>query len=145
MRIHPALTGLALALSVTACQQPAAGPGSSAPAPAAAPASLRVVDEAGSVGPFAMRSLTKLNLDASFPAAAGKHTVRVDAIRPDRGVHASLVGTVVAGPDGVATLRQTLEVAGSPIEQYHLTGTWSFALAVDDGPQVVAASVVIGD
>lgn len=138
MRTLAAFASIALALA--ACEQKGAPPATSTAA-----ASLRVVDDAGRPGPFALGPLRRLHLDASVPAAPGPHTVRIDVFRPDGGVHASLTATAEAGPDGVAALRQTLEVAGSPIEQYHLVGTWSFALKVDGGPQLATARAALGD
>jgi hypothetical protein len=144
-------------LALAACQKGGSSAATDAPQPQAQPqpepqpdpgpraASLLVTDDSGHAGPFAMTSLTRLVIDASFEIAPGPHSVRVDVVRPDGGVHGTIRGKVDVGSDGAATLRQFLEVAGSTIEQYHVVGTWHFALSVDDGPRLVAASVDIRD
>jgi hypothetical protein len=135
------LLAIAAVLAALGCQN-----APSSPAPAAAPpAALQVQDDAGGKGPYRMGAVQRLLVDTSFPAVQGSHAVRIDVVRPDGGLYGTLRGKVEAGADGTATLRQALEVAGSSIEQYHMVGTWTFALAVDEGPPLVSASVVIGE
>jgi hypothetical protein len=130
-------TALLLALGLAACQK--------SPSATPAPASLVVHDDAGNQGPLAFAKLSRLLIDSSFPAAPGPHAVRIDVTGPNGGLYGTVRGQAPAGPDGVATLSQWLEVAGTTIDHYHMVGTWQFALTVDDGPQLASASIDLKD
>jgi hypothetical protein len=130
-------TALLLALGLAACQKsPSAKP---------AAASLALHDDVGNTGPLAFATLSRILIDSSFPASPGPHAVRIDVTGPNGGLYGTVRGQAQAGPEGVATLSQWLEVAGTTIDHYHMVGTWQFALSVDDGPLLASASIDVTD
>ena len=139
--MRPIPAALALAIGLAACQQTPSPP-SAAPS---IPSSIRVRDANGSQGPLVLAKTAQLIVESSFPAPPGVHGIRIDVAGPNGGLYGTLRASASPGPDGIARVTQTLEVTGTTIDQYHMVGTWHFALVVDEGPQLASASVDVKD
>jgi hypothetical protein len=139
MRTRLLLIALVLA-ALAACDRPAPAPAGPVPATG----TLRVADPAGSQGPLKLTGLTRLQLDGTYLGAPGTHAVRIDVTGPTGVVYTQLRGALEAGADGRATTARSLEVRGTPIDAYHMTGAWKFALVVDDTP-LASATVDVTD
>jgi len=132
---------LLAAVALAACQQSPGGPAS----PTGQPATLAVGDETGTSGPLRLSSLARLRIQGAYPAAPGRHTQRIDVIDPHGALYGPLRSQVDAGADGAVKSTQTLEVAGTTIEKYHMVGTWQFVLVVDEGPPLASATIDLTD
>jgi hypothetical protein len=96
--------------------------------------SFAVHDEQGSTGPLKLGELRRFTIDSAYQAAPGAHQQQVDVIDPGGTLYGNVRAQVTAGSDGSATARQVVEVRGTTIEQYQMTGAWQFVLAVDGVP-----------
>lgn len=152
---NPALLSLLLASALASCQ---GTPGDAASRPALPPApsppgggpagetgsTLAIADGAGRSAPFALGSLTRLALRAAYRGTPGAHAVRIDVVGPGGTLYAQLRGDLLADPAGLGTMTRSMEVRGTPIESFHMIGTWNFVLNVDGTPQA-SASVSLVD
>ncbi|BDG05292.1 hypothetical protein [Anaeromyxobacter oryzae] len=105
---------------------------------------LAITSDAAQPTAFALAGMTALTVVAHVRGGTpGAHAARVDVLAPSGDLYAQLQGSIDPGASGDATLTRVLEVRGTPIDRYHQTGTWTFVLAVDDGPALAQAAVVI--
>jgi hypothetical protein len=132
-----ALAGLA------ACSDPAVTPVAPA-APVVATGTLRVTDQAGRQGPVRLAGLTRLQLDGTYQGEPGTHAVRFDVTGPSGILYTQVRGALEAGADGRGASATKLEVRGTPIDAYHMTGAWKLTLVVDDTP-LAAATIDVTD
>ncbi len=150
-----ALLSIILLSPLTACQNapdnaaspPSASPDAVVPAtrpsPTASGATLVVTDGAGNSGPLHLGSLARLVVDAAYRGIPGRHLERIDIIGPGGTLYAQLKGTLIADPAGRSSSSHSIEVKGTPIESFHMTGTWQFVLNVDGTPLAsVSLSIV---
>jgi hypothetical protein len=146
MRTRLLLLALLFA-GLAACSDPPAASPVTAQAPTApvvASGTLRVADQAGSAGPVRLAELARLDLDATYQGEPGVHVVRFDVTGPTGITFTQLRGSLEASADGRGAARRTLEVRGTPIDAYHMTGAWKFTLVVDDTP-LASATIEVTD
>ena len=132
-----------LALAVASCQGPSDSSGR-APLPAATVA-LAVQGDAGQPGPLALSALKRLAVGVTYQGEPGSHSLRLDLLAPSGQLYTQLSGALDAGPEGDAKASLKVEVAGTPIEAYHMTGAWQVLLSVDGGPPLASATVDVVD
>lgn len=123
-----------------ACQRAPAAPAApptSAPAPGPSAAQLRISDDLGGAGPFSLDSLSRLVVATGYTAAPGRHAQKIELFAPDGSLYGTLATQVVADSTGQIATREPVEVRGTPIEGYRMTGSWEVRLSIDG---VVAAS-----
>lgn len=133
---------LLLALAAAGCTERPPAPPEAAPpltAPPAPTATIRVADQAGRAGPVRLADVAHLVAQGSYAGEPGAHAVRVDVTAPNGNVYTQLRGDLQAGADGRAVTASRLEVRGTPIDAYHMTGAWKFVLVVDGTPLASAA------
>lgn len=139
-----ALTLIA-ALALAACQGSGEPPTRPPPPPPQATGTLALHDGAGGAGPLRLATLKRLAIDATYQGEPGTHSLRLDVLGPNGQLYAQLLGTLQAGPDGAGAASDSLEVAGTPVEGYHMTGTWRVVLSMDGGQALASASVEFVD
>ena len=140
---HRALTVLVLGLA--ACQGWSEPPTRPSPPRPRASATLSLHDGAGGVGPFQLATLKRLATDVGYQGEPGTHSLRLDVLGPNGQLYAQLSGTLEADARGAGVATRSLEVAGTPIEAYHMTGTWRVVLSMDGGQTLASASVTFLD
>lgn len=106
---------------------------------------LEVHDGTGNGGPLSLAALTSLTIETSYRGTPGRHPLRIDVLGPGRNLYAQLRGTLVASPQGSGSATQVLEVDGTPIEAFHMTGKWQFVLSTDDAGGLASASLDVVD
>jgi hypothetical protein len=136
----PLLSALLLA-SCQASSEPVRPP----PPPPAATGTLAVHGVSGSAGALRLGDLARFAIDATYQGEPGVHALRVDVLTPRGQLYAQLAGTLDAGAGGAGAASLGLEVAGTPIESYRMTGTWQFILSVDGGAALASTSVAVVD
>src|SRR6266498_2434943 len=122
---------LAATLGLAACR------GGTSPAPGGpvvASGMLRITDPAGGAGPVRLADLQRLLVDGAYAGEPGAHAVRVDVTAPTGVLFTQLRGPLAADATGHASSHRELQVRGTPIADYHMTGAWKFTLLVDDAP-----------
>ena len=133
-------SALALALAAlvfSACQSSSSKQGG----PVAPGATIAIHDQAGNAGPLRLSSLKQLGVDVAYQGDPGTHALRLAFIAPNGQLYTAVPATLEADSGGVGSASQALEVAGTPIEGYHMTGIWQVTLSVDRGPILASASV----
>ena len=101
---------------------------------------LRIVDPVGRAGPVRLAELQHhLTAEANYAGDPGAHSVRLDVSGPAGTLYTQLPASVDADTGGRATTSTRLEVRGTPIDGYHMTGAWKFVLVVDGTPLASAA------
>ncbi len=134
---------LAAAALALACQGGSGGSSPPVQQPITPTGELRIRDGAGLDAPFRLDALERLAIEARYQGYPGAHEVRVDVFDPDGGLFAQLRAAADADAAGAALARQKLEVRGTPIDSYRMTGRWRFVLAVDGVPLASAAAEVL--
>jgi len=153
---NPTLLSILIVSALAACQD-APGDAVSRPSPspgAAVPgtdpsgkgngATVAITDGAGNSGPMRLGSLARLVVDTGYRGTPGTHSVRIDVLGPGGALYAQLRGSLHADSAGTAASNHPMEVQGTPIDAFHMTGTWQFVLNVD-GARVASASLSIVD
>ncbi len=131
-----ALAAAALAAALAACQAQPGGP-------VVASGSLSVQGDPAGAAPLRLSDLRRMRIDSRFSGAPGTHDLRVDVFDPGGTLYAQLRSSFDA-PDGSGGASHRLEVRGTPIESYHLTGSWTFVLYVD-GTKLASTSAAVAD
>lgn len=144
MRTGP--IALAAALALAGCQgsSPGAAPAGAPRTPVVATGTLQVLDAGGNAGPLRLADVPRLTLASTYQGDPGVHAVRIDAFAPSGILHVQLKAPLDAGATGAGSASQGLEVEGTPIDAYHMVGTWRFVLHVDGSP-LASASVDLTD
>jgi hypothetical protein len=131
--MRPRTLALALVAALAACQ-----PGQSQRPPRAlsrqAPRIAAVVAAAAQVIPAAyqLEEVDRLRVDLPWLGPGHLRAARVDVTTPRGWLYAQLPVEVQLDASGGGTATAVLEVRGTPIDGYHMVGTWRFAL-VDGG------------
>ncbi len=106
---------------------------------------LEVHDGTGKGGPLSLAALTRLVIEASVRGAPGRHPLRIDVLGPGGSLYAQLRSALVTSADGSGSASQVLEVDGTPIEAFHMTGKWQFVLSTSGGGGLATASLDVVD
>ncbi len=128
-------------LLLASCQAPSE-PVRPPPPPPTATGTLAVHGGSGIAGALRLADLARFAVDATYQGEPGTHALRVDVLAPRGQLYAQLAGTLDAGAGGAGAASLALEVAGTPIESYRMTGTWQFILSVH-GAALASTSVAV--
>jgi len=113
------------------------------PPPPSLTADVKVRDQAGAAGPFALSATSSLSVEASVAGAEpGSHAARIDVFTPRGTLYAQFQGTLEVAADGTGRIARVLEVRGTPIEQFGQVGAWRFVLSL--GEQAALATADVG-
>jgi hypothetical protein len=107
--------------------------------PVARPAAVAAVAVAPTV--LQLAEVDRLTVALPWPGPGAPRGPRVDVTSPRGRLYAQLPVNLQLDTEGAGTATAVLEVRGTPIDGYHLVGTWTFAL-VDDGGAPVAVSAI---
>lgn len=129
---------LAIAAALAACQ-----PGQEQGPQRTASRQAPVAVAAAQVPPAAYRlsEVDRLRIDLPWSGAGALRAPRVDVTTPRGRLYAQLPVEVQLDAFGGGTATAVLEVRGTPIDGYHLVGTWRFALVDGGGPPLTIASI----
>ena len=138
--MRPIAIALAAAATLTACQ-PEQAPRQN---PALARPAVRLAAEAAGVqgAPTAVQlsSVDRLQVDLPWSGPSALRAPRVDVTTPKGRLYAQLPVQLQLAPSG-GTATAFLEVRGTPIDGYHMVGTWRFALVDDGGPPLTTVLI----
>ncbi len=103
---------------------------------------VRAVAAGTSVAPAAYRlaDVDTLRVGLPWSGRAQLHAPRIDVTTPRGRLYAQLPVTVQADGAGGGTATAVLEVRGTPIDGYHMVGTWKFTL-VDGGAPIATQAI----
>jgi len=104
---------------------------------AAAVAAVQVAPAAYRLG-----EVDRLRVELPWAGPAGLRAPRVDVRTPQGRLYAQLPVEVEADGSGAGTAAAVLEVRGTPIDGYHMVGSWRFAL-VDGGGSPIATQTIL--
>lgn len=139
--MHRLALPLLAALFLASCHAPSE-PVRPPPPPPAATGTLEVHGGSGSASALRLADLARFAVDATYQGEPGAHALRVDVLNPQGQLYAQLAGTLDAGAGGAGAASLGLEVAGTPVESYRMTGAWQFILSVD-GAALASTSVTV--
>lgn len=88
-----------------------------------------------------LADVDRLRIDLPWTGPAALRAPRVDVTSPRGLLYAQLPVEVQPDGSGGGTATAMLEVRGTPIDGYHLVGTWRFALVDGGGPPLAIASI----
>jgi hypothetical protein len=134
---------LATAVALAACSGGAPG---RPPPTTELTGTLVVTGDGAAAARFSLASMTALTVEARIHAPTPcARPLRVDVVAPSGDLYAQLRGDAQPDASGDAALTRVLEVRGTPIDRYRQTGAWRFVLAVEDGPALAEAAVVLAE
>jgi len=137
------LTAAALAAALGCSEQSGPSRPPVPPPPPSLTADVKVRDQAGAAGPFALSATSSLSVEVSIAGAEpGSHGARIDILTPRGTLYAQFQGTIEVGADGTGRIARVLEVRGTPIDQFGQVGAWRFVLAL--GEQAALATAEVG-
>jgi hypothetical protein len=88
-----------------------------------------------------LAGVDRLRIDLPFQGPVAPRDPRVDVTTPRGRLYAQLPVDVALDAQGGGTATAVLEVRGTPIDGYHLVGTWRFALVDGEGPPLATRAV----
>ena len=83
----------------------------------------------------------RLRVDLPWSGPGAPSAPRVDVTTPRGRLYAQLPVSLQLDAQGQGTATAVLEVRGTPIDAYHMVGTWRFVLVDGGGPPVASASI----
>ena len=142
----PRTLALALATVLIACQpgqdpQPRPRQGGEQAQSLSRPA--RAVVAAAQVAPAAYRlaDVDRLRVDLPWSGPGALRAPRIDVTTPHGRLYAQLPVSIQADGGGEGTATAVLEVRGTPIDGYHMVGSWTFKLVDGGGPPLTTQSI----